>query len=513
MNDTLPIGTEEQPWSGREIEGKYRVGRMLGRGGMGAVYEAENLALGKRVALKFLDAQAAQDTDGVQRFMREARAASTIESAHIVQVFDVGEVDDGRPYLVMELLRGETLSARLQREGRLSPTETVHLAVQMLRGLHRAHEHGIVHRDLKPENVFLVETDGDPVFVKIVDFGISKITRRSGKLEPGSITREGVVLGTPFYMAPEQAQALADLDERADLWSVGAILYECLSGHRPFAGETYEQVIISICTSRPDELASAAQSVPRALSDVIMQALRRDRSKRFESAKAFLSALQVATPDLVGAVPPSFDPSSRARAKPLPEARRGPGTDATWSSAGSAAAEPDSGASPQRMGRKGKLALVGITTALVAFALTFGIAAGLRSSEAPAVDSQPPPAPQPPEAGSVHIETNAPAAVIEVEGEPIDDATLRGLPGEQRRIRVAAPGFRPHEDTVRISEGVRVVRIALRPAPSAAPPTSSGKVAAPAPRPPPRGSGHRGSPESPESGSLTGGLELKTDLP
>ncbi|HKQ68657.1 MAG TPA: serine/threonine-protein kinase, partial [Polyangiaceae bacterium] len=275
---------------GQIVGAKWRVGELIGRGGMGAVYEGQNVSIGKRVALKFIDAEFARQPEVASRFQREAEAASLVESAHIVHIFDSGTTDDGIPYIVMELLRGEDLRARLSRLGRLPKEEAVHVVAQTLRGLHRAHEAGIVHRDLKPDNIFLVDRDDDPLFAKIVDFGISKITRRPGQVGAGTLTRQGVVLGTPFYMSPEQAQALPDLDLRTDLWSIGAILYECLAGRAPHLGDSYEQIIISICTTNALDVRTLEPSIPEALATLVRRALARDKTQRFQSAKEMLEA-------------------------------------------------------------------------------------------------------------------------------------------------------------------------------------------------------------------------------
>jgi eukaryotic-like serine/threonine-protein kinase len=520
MTHTEPIRAEAEDWIGREIGGKYRVVKLVGRGGMGAVYEAENIALGKRVALKFIDVESAKNADGIQRFIREARAASTIESAHIVQVFDVGELDDGRPYIVMELLRGENLGARLHRLGRLSVAEALHVGVQVLHGLHRAHDAGIVHRDLKPENVFLVETDDDPMFAKIVDFGISKITRQSKTLEPGTLTQEGVVLGTPFYMAPEQAQALPDLDGRADLWSLGAILYECLAGRRPFTGDTYEQVIIAICTKSAEDLHRLAPDVPPPVVDAIMQALTRDREDRFASAKAFLGALHASAPELVRTGPPSYDLTTDRRAvSGKSEHPSGPRTGVSWSSAGERPVDVATAAPDPSQKKHVKLAVVGGTTALLAFALTVGIISRLRppteaSSATPTniVPSNGAPS-SAPSAATVRIESNVPHAIVVVDGTATPDGLLLGLPGETHEVSVVAPGFAPEQRTVTIRRDVSVVRFELAPVASNLPSPSAAPVASKRAGAVPHGSKSPGSTPSPESGSLTGGLELKTDIP
>jgi serine/threonine-protein kinase len=265
---------------------------------MGTVYEALNTAIGKRVAMKFVDADAAQNADAVARFQREAQAASAVESAHIVDIFDSGLSETGQPYIVMELLRGEDLGHRIKRCGRLELAEAVHVIAQLLRGLHRAHKAGIVHRDLKPDNVFLVDRDDDPNFAKILDFGISKVRRR-GETPVSTLTRQGTVLGTPFYMSPEQAQAQPDVDARSDLWSVGSILYECLTGRPPYTGATYEQVIVNICMNDAEDVRTFNPSVPEAIAHVIARALERDREDRFGNAREFLDALRAASGGLI----------------------------------------------------------------------------------------------------------------------------------------------------------------------------------------------------------------------
>ena len=247
---------------------------------MGAVYEAEHVGLGKRARHQVRRREFATDEKVVARFAREARAMSAIESAHIVTVFDAG-TDDGRPYLVMELLRGEDLGQRFAAWTRIPLGEAMHIIAQVLRGLARAHAAGIVHRDLKPDNVFLVKHDTDPLFAKIVDFGISKIERPRDTTSPLALTGRGTVLGTPFYMSPEQAQASADVDGRTDLYSVGAILFECLTGRPPHTGESYEQVILSICMRDAPEVRSIEPSVPAPVSAFVARALARDRTKRF----------------------------------------------------------------------------------------------------------------------------------------------------------------------------------------------------------------------------------------
>ena len=298
--DAVTMGAEQgsDPRIGTVAAGKYKILRLIGRGGMGSVYEAQNVAIGKRVALKFVLVEKSADSAMLARFHREARAISAIDSAHIVQVFDTGETREGEPFLVMELLQGESLAARIRRQGRVEVAEAVTFAIEALRGLRRAHAAGIVHRDLKPENLFLVKGDDDRPHVKIVDFGLSKVVETmgaSGYSLPTTITQEGAAVGTPLYMSPEQIEALPDVDHRTDIWSMGAILYEALAGVPPFPEKTYARLVIAISQSDAPDLGSRAPGVPPGIEEVVRRALKRDRAARFQTADEFLRALVDAT--------------------------------------------------------------------------------------------------------------------------------------------------------------------------------------------------------------------------
>jgi serine/threonine-protein kinase len=197
----------------------------------------------------------------------------------------------------MELLEGEDLGARLHREPRMKTEVALHVAAQVLVALGTAHEAGVVHRDLKPDNVFLTKRDGDAAFTKLLDFGMSKLTPREGQTLALALTKKGMAVGTPFYMAPEQARALDDVDGRADLWSVGAILFECLAGRPPFIGPVQEQVLIAICTTDAPDVRALQPSVPSKVAKLIARALARDRAQRFLSAWEMLGAIAEVAPD------------------------------------------------------------------------------------------------------------------------------------------------------------------------------------------------------------------------
>jgi eukaryotic-like serine/threonine-protein kinase len=288
MNGQKEPPDELERWLGATVGGKYRIERLLGRGGMGAVFSAENTLIGKRVALKFLSAEAARDRDAARRFQREAQAASMIESEHIVQVFDAGTTPEGLPFLVMEHLTGEDLRARLTREGELAVADALVIALQVLRALVRAHAAGIVHRDLKPDNVFLCARDDGSVLVKLVDFGISKLEKATMSER---LTRRGTVLGSAYYMSPEQAQASDSVDQRSDLYGVGAMLFEMLAGKPPHGGPTLESVLVAICTQNAPSLADFRPDAPPAVVSAVGRALERDPAERFANATEFIDAL------------------------------------------------------------------------------------------------------------------------------------------------------------------------------------------------------------------------------
>jgi tRNA A-37 threonylcarbamoyl transferase component Bud32 len=272
------------------VAGKYRLTRMIGRGGMGSVWEGLHTSLGARVAIKFIEAEYVDSDEARQRFENEARAAAMLRSKHVVQVHDHGVMPDGRPYIVMEFLAGEPLDRRLDRIGRLAPPDTVRILVQVCRALAKAHEVGIVHRDLKPENVFLVwdEEDGEDI-AKVVDFGIAKFTGAS--MGVSSSTRTGSVLGTPYYMSPEQARGLRSVDYRSDLWSVGVIAYRCMVGHLPFEGEAVGDLLVKICTAPLPVPSQQASGVPPHFDAWFQRALAREPGERFASAMELAEAL------------------------------------------------------------------------------------------------------------------------------------------------------------------------------------------------------------------------------
>lgn len=280
------------------VGGKYKLERLIGQGGMGAVYEAKHVEIGRRVAVKVLTSTHRDHPEVHARFRREARATSAVESEHIVQVIDAGNEPDVGLFMVMELLSGEDLETRLRREKRLDAELMKGIAKQALRGLAKAHAAGVVHRDLKPANIFLISKEDGSLLVKVVDFGISKFADTAESTQPGTaITRVGNVIGTALYMSPEQAQGLPSLDHRTDVWSMGALLYECLAGSPPIApAPTYEQTMVRIVTMRPAPLLDVAPWVPESVAAAVDLALRHSPDERHADCAAFLRALDGEAP-------------------------------------------------------------------------------------------------------------------------------------------------------------------------------------------------------------------------
>jgi serine/threonine protein kinase len=255
---------------------------------MGAVWVAEHLTLRSKVAVKLIDARLAASADAVLRFEREARAAAKLRSPHVVQVLDFG-VDRGTPYIAMELLEGESLRARLDARQRLSLRETQVVMDQLGRAVSRAHAEGFVHRDLKPDNVFLVEEE-EGFFVKVLDFGIAKALRPTPTLTGGARTVSGALLGTPNHMSPEQAEGRS-VDARSDLWSMGVIAFECLTGRLPFTGDSLPAILRSICYD-PVVVPSKVATVPHGFDAWFACAVARDPESRFQSVRALIDSLE-----------------------------------------------------------------------------------------------------------------------------------------------------------------------------------------------------------------------------
>ncbi len=301
---------------------KYRLRRLLGDGSAGEVWEAENTLVGRRVAVKILHRELALHPDIRARFMAEARASGRIMHPNVVGVFDLGQAEDGSPFMVMELCDGEMLSTVTEERGAVGAAYAAELVVQVTKALQAAHAQGIVHRDLKPANIMVVHPSPDQPVVKVLDFGIAVSVHSQG-LSPGE---RGRVFGTPAYMAPEQAVA-GPIDHRADLYAVGAILYELLSGRAPFAGETAEQVLEQVRRRPPKPLRSLVKGVPPELEALVRSALAKDPDKRPQSAREMERALLPFVSRFHQQGAPAEHTTLRDTVPPLPLVSRATGND------------------------------------------------------------------------------------------------------------------------------------------------------------------------------------------
>jgi serine/threonine-protein kinase len=272
------------------LEGKYRLVGVLGSGGMGVVYRAYHQLLGLEVAIKVLHPEIASDDHARSRLVNEARAAARIDNEHITRVMEVGELEDGLPFLVMERLHGSDFQRLLATRGKIPVSEAVGYVLEALEAVAAAHDAGIVHRDLKPSNLFLAHRKDDSTIVKVLDFGIAKLLVDSGS-HAGSITRTGSILGSPAYMAPEQLRAAKQVDLRADIWSMGVILYELLTAVSPFGRDHPVHILAAILEDDPTPPRRFCPEIPRGLELVILRCLRRDRRARFAGARELSEAL------------------------------------------------------------------------------------------------------------------------------------------------------------------------------------------------------------------------------
>jgi eukaryotic-like serine/threonine-protein kinase len=321
----IPVGTV--------LAGKYKITREIGRGGMAAVYEAENVDIGKRVAIKVLAQELTTSAIVVERFLREARAAAAIRSPYICDVYDSGKLDDGRPFLVLELLEGESLYERMTKIRFLDAESTIAVIAQTCRGLTKAHAASIVHRDLKPENIFLTRDEEGHLLAKILDFGLAKFySPVSGTEQQARLTREGAVFGTPAYMSPEQVRGQGAVDQRADLWALGCIVYECLTGRTVWSTEQGVAMTFAQIANAP--LPNPQQyrpDLPDPFGIWFNKALDRDINRRFQTAKEFAEELaatfQQGRPSFSGVLPVSaldIDPTTPRPVAPAGAAKENP---------------------------------------------------------------------------------------------------------------------------------------------------------------------------------------------
>lgn len=392
---------------GSVVAGKYRVERLLGEGGMGWVVQAMHLQLDQHVALKFMNASVASASpEAVARFLREARAAARIQSEHVARVSDVGTLETGAPYLVMEYLEGQDLDSLLRARQALPVSEAIVYALQACEGLAEAHAAGIIHRDLKPANLFLARKSDGSLRVKLLDFGISKLAPAAGRTSDGASTGTQNLMGSPLYMAPEQMRSSKNVDRRADIWSMGVILYEMLSGQSPFNGDTLPEICARILADPPTLLRGAPGGIPQDLEAVVFRCLEKDPERRFPDVASLARALATFGPPELAATaeriarllrvgPPTLADYAPVSSAPVPVAAS--------SLVAQTSASFGTADSPARV-RRSSAAAIGVTAAIAVAVVLIGgfVATRGRHSDAPAVSAaaivapSAPPQPAPP---------------------------------------------------------------------------------------------------------------------
>jgi serine/threonine-protein kinase len=455
---------------GEILAGKYRVERVLGVGGMGVVVSALHIQLDERVALKFLLPEALSNQEAVARFAREARAAVKIKSIHVARVSDVGTLDTGAPYMVMEFLQGQDLSALIHERGPLPYVDAVDLVLQACEAIAEAHALGIVHRDLKPANLFLITAaDGSPC-IKVLDFGISKITSPGSSGNDYGMTKTTAIMGSPLYMSPEQMTSSRDVDGRSDIWAIGTILFELLAGRPPFLGDTMPQLCGMILQEPAPFPRQFRPDLPEGLATAILRCLEKDRTRRFaniaELAAAlapFGSANATRSAERVSKVLSAAGISSSQLEVSRPSATEA-STQSAW------------GKSTQKRG-SGRA----VAASLVVIALLAGAALFLRHHEAaPTADSATANTP-PPSTATLHVETTTPpppVVPVVTTAQPPNTAAVVSATASATSPSTAAPAREPSPRPAAQKPHAK------QPAPK---PTAPAHTAAPAPTPAPTG--------------------------
>jgi eukaryotic-like serine/threonine-protein kinase len=489
------------PMIGQAI-GNYVVQAKVGDGGMGVVYVATHPRLGRQVAIKVLHPGSEEHPERVARFFNEARAAHEIKNQHIVEILDFGDLPEGRPYLTMEWLDGRSLSA-VVADGRPMPWQRAfHIISGIAEALNGAHEAGIVHRDLKPDNIFLVSRDGDPDFVKVLDFGIAKMSQ--GLANESMKTAAGQLMGTPAYMAPEQCRGDANIDHRADLYALAVIAYQLVSGRLPFTAEGCGSLLVKHILEPPPPIRAEVPEFPSELEGVILRALEKDPDDRYAGVRDFVGALAAAAADHVQTLDRAVPLESKLSNRPssdelrLPDEAVDPETEGGQLS--SLASLGDAAVEVPYEHKLGKPLLLGVLALAAAaggfFFLHSRVEPRPALAPAPAPVLPPPvlpppvaPVPPPTAVPPIHVRITAEprGATLAIDGQNVPNPfTLEQAPDtREHALTIKAEGRREEARTVVFDRDVDLAVVMVEPAPVVAAPV----VAAPSARPEKRHSG------------------------
>ncbi len=444
---------EGRTWNpGDIVAEKYELQRPLARGGMGQVWVAQNQLTERRVAIKFMLPELADSPDTVQRFFREAKASARIDHPSIVDVLDLGTLEDGAPFMVMEYLEGRSLEEIIDREP-LAPIQAGAILLDVAHALAAAHAAGIVHRDLKPANIYIAKK-GEQLVPKILDFGISKITSSIGN--DVRMTRTGAVLGSPAYMSPEQARGRTDIDGRADIWAIGVILYEAVSGKLPFSGENYNQVMMAITLDPPTPLVEAAPSIDGDFAAIVDACLQKDRDQRPPSMDSIAALIDGYVAPRAAYGIPAIDIGDGQRSKPssarlgayaIPRAKNVHEKDTVITSPRNDAAQLTVGAvtmvdPPRSKGRRNAI-VIGAASALMIVAGLGGWMLTRKPAPAPAA-SVPSIEPKPEPIPSVLVPVPPPPPSVTAEPEPVPEVSASASASASAKKAVPTlPGSKP----------------------------------------------------------------------
>ena len=411
---------------GTILDGKYELTSLLGEGGMGAVYLAQHKLINRKLAVKFLHPQYADNEEVVTRFQREAQSAARIGHENIIEITDMGTADDGAPYIVMEFLEGDDVKGVLETDGVMPVPRAANIMVQALSALQAAHDVGIIHRDLKPENIYLVRKSSNPDYVKLLDFGISKFKELETDGQK-ALTQTGTVLGTPHYMSPEQARGEQNLTPRSDIYAMGIILYQMLTGHLPFDAPNYNALLIKILTEDPPLPETLNPDLPEDIVETIKIAMARDVDERFETCEEFKAALLPYVPGMADATG-SMDLALASRTA-IQKARTAAGTRTPLEMTQSGISQ-----------RKSKLPLILGAAAAAVLAVVVGVVAAVTGGKKPEKPVQPAPA--------------VPAVAEPVKEEPREEP--EGAKEEKAADQVEPPVSAAPENATITIDGTRV---------------------------------------------------------